>query len=167
MENKHSAEFVDKALEANCLPVPGLSDPKPASKLSFRLPSINEFDQGIEALREHGGQVPSWAPTTSPHPNTARCPAVHLPAFQIRGAPAAYSPQADSAQMTSSPYSHGGPFMRSHGGYASPPPCVKSRPNQSNCPTEEGDFFIYSFSDKGLGDSASNKISRSPTVGHN
>ncbi|KAJ4158258.1 uncharacterized protein LMH87_008791 [Akanthomyces muscarius] len=137
------------SLNTDCSPVPRLSSLGPPSNSTIRLPSLDEFDQGVEALaRAHGGQVPCWTPATSPHPHAARRTALPLPPIQTY-ASSAYSPQAYSPQETYSPFTQD-PFMRTHEGYPSPPPDGENRHINQKYTTEEGDFIIYAWHDKKL-----------------
>ncbi|OAR01833.1 hypothetical protein LLEC1_07288 [Akanthomyces lecanii] len=137
------------SLNTDCSPVPRLSSLGPPSNSTVRLPSLDEFDQGVEALaRAHGGQVPCWTSTTSPRPNAARRTALPLPPIQTY-ASSSYSPQAYSPQEIYSPFTQD-PFMHTHEGYPSPPPDGENRHINQKYTTEEGDFIIYAWHDKKL-----------------
>ncbi|KAM3452283.1 hypothetical protein NHJ6243_009399 [Beauveria neobassiana] len=118
------------SLYADCSPVSRFSGAKSASNPNMRLPSIDEFDQGVEALRVHG--------------------AAPLPSIQTRGSLATYSPQADWTQMTYSPYNYDGPSIRALEGYPSSPPDGEIGHINQKYTIEEGDFIIYSWHDKKL-----------------
>ncbi|TQV94603.1 hypothetical protein V2A60_005631 [Cordyceps javanica] len=140
------------SLNTDCSPVPRLSSLGARSVSNIRLPSLDEFDQGVEALaRADRGQAPSWTRAASPHPNAARRPVLPqlLPSIQSCSS-AAYSPQTYSPQEPYSPYSHSDPFMQSHDGYPSPPPDGENRHINQKYTTEEGDFIIYAWHDKKL-----------------
>lgn len=149
---QHPGSF---SLNTDHSPLPRLSRLGTPSNSTIRLPSLDEFDQGVEALaRVHGGEVRPWTPTTSPHPNTARRPTLPtlpqaLPSIQTYTS-TVYSPQTYSPQDTYSPYGHGDSFMHSHDGYPSPPPDGENRHINQKYTTEEGDFIIYAWHDKKL-----------------
>lgn len=116
----------------------------------IRLPSLDEFDQGVKALGSHDGQVPSRTLMTSPHPNAARRAVVPLPSIEGRGSLVEYVAQANSTQMTASPHDHGGPFICAPRDHPSLSPGGKKRHNNQKYTTEEGDFIIYCVHDKKL-----------------
>ncbi|OAA74149.1 hypothetical protein ISF_01050 [Cordyceps fumosorosea ARSEF 2679] len=147
-------KFERSSLSSNtdCSPIPRLSSLGTRSISNVRLPSLDEFDQGVEALaRAHGGQAPSWTPAASPHPSAACRPVLPqlLPSIQAYSSPM-YSPQAYSPQEAYSPYNHADPFMHAHEGYPSPPPDGENRHINQKYTTEEGDFIIYAWHDKKL-----------------
>ncbi|EGX94344.1 hypothetical protein CCM_02615 [Cordyceps militaris CM01] len=141
------------SVKTDCSPVPRLSIPGTRCVANIRLPSLDEFDQGVEALaRAHGGQAPSWTRATSPHPKAA-CQAAAppvLPSIHAYSSSPVYSPQAYSPQDAYSPYSHSDSFMHGHSGYPSPPPDGENRHINQKYSTEEGDFIIYAWHDKKL-----------------
>ncbi|KAJ3487202.1 hypothetical protein NLG97_g6461 [Lecanicillium saksenae] len=142
------------SLNTDYSPLPRLSRLGTPSNPNIRLPSLDEFDQGVEALaRAHGGQVRPWTPAASPHPSAApRRPTLPqpLPSIQSYASPASYSPQTYSPQDAYSPYGHGDPFLHAHDGYPSPPPDGENRHINQKYTTEEGDFIIYAWHDKKL-----------------
>ncbi|KAM3478731.1 hypothetical protein MY8738_005798 [Beauveria namnaoensis] len=144
------------SLNTDCSPIPRLSNLGTRSFSNIRLPSLDEFDQGVEALaRAHGGPVPSWTPATSPHPSTTTAAAgrpIHtqrLPSIQSYASPV-HSPQACSPEETYSFYGHGDYLMHALDGYPSPPPEGENRHINQKYTTEEGDFIIYAWHDKKL-----------------
>ena len=138
------------ASTAEYSPLPRLARLNTSSTSSIRLPSLEEFDQGVEAIARANGQTRPWTPP-SPLPSLRRSslapahplPSIHsyTPQNEAYSSPAAYTPVSDS-------YMQG-----SHLGlesYPSPPPDGENRHINQKYTTEEGDFIIYLWHDKKL-----------------
>ncbi|PFH58980.1 hypothetical protein XA68_12956 [Ophiocordyceps unilateralis] len=117
---------------------------------TIRLPSLEEFDQGVEALaRCHGPARPHTPP--SPLPSLARAPTTtttttttltHQPLSSLH----AYVPyESYPAYHVNETLMHG---MTGLDGYPSPPPDGENRHINQKYTTEEGDFIIYAWHDK-------------------
>ncbi|OAQ89085.1 hypothetical protein VFPFJ_05494 [Purpureocillium lilacinum] len=131
-------------ISRDCSPLPGIARlSSPTNPVSVRLPSLEEFDQGVEALaRSHGPARPYTPP--SPLPSLGRGPVLPHPMPALHG----YAPHE-----TYSAYHHHDPFMHgsaSMDGYPSPPPDGENRHINQKYTTEEGDFIIYAWHDKKL-----------------
>ncbi|KYK57802.1 hypothetical protein DCS_04815 [Drechmeria coniospora] len=121
----------------DCSPLPGIARLNSPRNTSVRLPSLEEFDQGVEALaRSHGPPRPYTPP--SPLSSLTRCrPFSQLP----RLSPHRYS------YHVSDPFTHDTAGMD---GYPSPPLDGENRHINQKYTTEEGDFIIYAWHDKKL-----------------
>ncbi|KJZ78943.1 hypothetical protein HIM_01716 [Hirsutella minnesotensis 3608] len=128
-----------------CSPLPSISrlnNPN-TSASPVRLPSLEEFDQGVEALaRSHGPARPHTPP--SPLPSLARNSLLpqSLPTLHGYGLHDGYA-----HYHVSDPFSHGPTGLDS---YPSPPPDGENRHINQKYTTEEGDFIIYAWHDKKL-----------------
>ncbi|PHH90875.1 hypothetical protein CDD83_2380 [Cordyceps sp. RAO-2017] len=135
------------ARSRDCSPLPSISRLPPFSNPVVRLPSLEEFDQGVEALaRSHGPARPHTPP--SPLPGLARGPVLPQPLGAIHG--------YGGGPPEGYPVYHGGDGCFQHGGpssldgYPSPPPDGENRHINQKYTTEEGDFIIYAWHDKKL-----------------
>lgn len=118
-----------------------------AKSSPFWLPSLQEFERGVEKLLEiHGPSTVSPPPTLSPPPRTtAPTQQDVLPGPPLQ-TPSFYDEHAYSRRMLSPPASHYS-SMGLHG-YPSPPPDGDNRHINKKYSTEEGDFIIYALHDK-------------------
>ncbi|KPM43525.1 hypothetical protein AK830_g3034 [Neonectria ditissima] len=159
-------------------PLPGLHLNTPRGSLQVKLPSLGEFDQGVEALARTHGPVNSWTPP-SPLPNVPRnysLPesvtlsrsswqrSLEGPAGEFlasrRGTITSLSQYALTADQTQQPhqiymgtdnyhgYSLHSPSPQDTDCYPSPPPEGENRHINQKYTTEEGDFIIYAWHDK-------------------
>ncbi|OAQ57953.1 hypothetical protein VFPPC_11844 [Pochonia chlamydosporia 170] len=128
----------------DCSPFPSISRlDSPRNNSLARLPSLEEFDLGVEALARLCGPARPYTPL-SPLSCTRRSsvPTQTLPPFQE------YVPQDLHA-----PYHmkdtclHG---VSTLDGYPSPPPDGENPHINQKYTTEEGDFIIYAWHDKNL-----------------
>lgn len=126
-----------------CSPLPRLTRLRTPSSSPIRLPSLEEFDQGVEAIARSHGSTRPWTPP-SPLPSLSRVASLPQPLPSLQP----YSPH-DSTYQT---YSVGDPYMHGSGldGYPSPPPDSENRHINQKYTTEEGDFIIYAWHDKKL-----------------
>ncbi|KAH7023500.1 hypothetical protein EDB80DRAFT_43493 [Ilyonectria destructans] len=160
-------------------PLPGiLHINSPSCSPQIRLPSLGEFDQGVEALARTHGPVNSWTPLF-PLPSIARNPSVLQPvtpprpswplrdrSFEDpaadffasrRGTIASLSQYALAADQLRQPLPSYMALDNYHGYsmnspdmdcYPSPPPECENRHINQKYTTEEGDFIIYAWHDK-------------------
>ncbi|KND95199.1 hypothetical protein TOPH_00509 [Tolypocladium ophioglossoides CBS 100239] len=128
----------------DCSPLPSIGRLNNFTSSSpVRLPSLEEFDQGVEALaRSHGPARPYTPP--SPLPSLARGPILPHPLPHLHG----------YASHDGYPAYHmNDHFMHAQSGldsYPSPPPDGENRHINQKYTTEEGDFIIYAWHDKKL-----------------
>ncbi|PNY25545.1 Uncharacterized protein TCAP_04515 [Tolypocladium capitatum] len=127
----------------DCSPLPSIGRLNSPSSSPVRLPSLEEFDQGVEALaRSHGPARPCTPP--SPLPGLPRGPILRRPLPHLHG----YASHDGYAA-----YHMSDPFMHAQSGldcYPSPPPDGENRHINQKYTTEEGDFIIYAWHDKKL-----------------
>lgn len=125
----------------DCSPLPSISRLNPYAHTLVRLPSLEEFDQGVEALaRSHGPPRPHTPP--SPLPSLTRG-GVLPPPHMAHGY---MSHDGYPVGHANDPFAHGPTILDS---YPSPPPEENRHINQKYT-TEEGDFIIYAWHDKKL-----------------
>ncbi|EQL00941.1 hypothetical protein OCS_03345 [Ophiocordyceps sinensis CO18] len=126
----------------DCSPLPSISRLNPYGHGLVRLPSLEEFDQGVEALaRSHGPARPQTP--SSPLPSLTRggvLPPPHLGHGYMSHDGYLFGHGSD-------PFTHGQTVMDS---YPSPPPEGENRHINQKYTTEEGDFIIYAWHDKKL-----------------
>ncbi|KAK5990222.1 hypothetical protein PT974_08488 [Cladobotryum mycophilum] len=124
-------------------PIPRLTRLNSSLSSPIRLPSLEEFDQGVEALARSYGSARPWTPP-SPLPSLRRASLLPQPLPSLQ----AYSPQESSYP----PYSMNDQYLGypSLDGYPSPPPEGENRHINQKYTTEEGDFIIYAWHDKKL-----------------
>ena len=127
----------------DCSPLPSICRLSSPNSSTVRLPSLEEFDQGVEALaRSHGPARPYTPP--SPLPSLARGPVLPHPQPRHHGY------QSHDGYLG---YHMNDPFMHGQSGldsYPSPPPDGENRHINQKYTTEEGDFIIYAWHDKKL-----------------
>ena len=124
--------------------------PESPADSPVQLPSLAEFDAGVEAIARSFGQPPSWDPHGSePLVHTAKVDTLS----QQRPLPSIYQ----SPTHTTSPYSYHSYSLNdastlapnSYSSYPSPPP---DKGDGKHCnkkyTTEEGDYIIYAWHDK-------------------
>lgn len=141
------------------LPVPNLHVPRAAAPPAPpRLPSLKEFDQGVEDLIKfhgHSSPPPSLTPSSS-----QASPVAHFDVFSrppLQPSPGSSRDGHFHPQQTfrSSPIPNPAAFTSSfdnpsgeYSGYPSPPPEEGGPHINKKYTTEEGDFIIYAVLDK-------------------
>ncbi|GAB0136689.1 hypothetical protein EsDP_00004982 [Epichloe bromicola] len=127
----------------DCSPLPSIARLEAPSTSPVKLPSLEEFDLGVEALARSYGPARPYTPP-SPLPSLRRSSML----------PQSMPPMpAYASQDNYSPYHMSDPYLRggSHlDGYPSPPPDSENRHINQKYTTEEGDFIIYAWHDKKL-----------------
>ncbi|KAM0485947.1 hypothetical protein ACHAPX_000643 [Trichoderma viride] len=141
---KHEGSFssASSTVSRECSPVPRLTRLNSYTNPSVKLPSLEEFDQGVEAIARSYGSTRSWTPP-SPLPTLRRGSILPQPlpsmlAFSIHEP--AYPNYAISSEFCPSRMD----------GYPSPPPDNEGRHINQKYTTEEGDFIIYAWHDRKL-----------------
>lgn len=129
-------------MSRECSPIPRLTRLNSYTNPSVKLPSLEEFDQGVEAIARSYGSTRSWTPP-SPLPTLRRGSILPQPlpsmlAFSIHEP--AYPNYAISSEFCPSRMD----------GYPSPPPDNEGRHINQKYTTEEGDFIIYAWHDRKL-----------------
>ncbi|KAH7132810.1 hypothetical protein EDB81DRAFT_904895 [Dactylonectria macrodidyma] len=121
--------------------LPGRSSPQ------ITLPSLGEFDQGVEALARTHGPANCWSPP-SPLPSLTRNPLIFQP---ITPAPPSWPLRGHTSEDSA------GNYLASRREtitslnmdcYPSPPPEGENRHINQKYTTEEGDFIICAWHDK-------------------
>lgn len=127
----------------DCSPLPSTGRLGSPSSSPVRLPSLEEFDQGVEALARSHGPARPYTPL-SPLPSLARGPVLPPPMPHLHGYA---SHDGYPGNHLNDPFMHGQPGLDS---YPSPPPDGENRHINQKYTTEEGDFIIYAWHDKKL-----------------
>ncbi|KAL7912965.1 hypothetical protein GGI35DRAFT_268341 [Trichoderma velutinum] len=131
------------SISRECSPIPRLTRLNSyANPSPIKLPSLEEFDQGVDAIARSYGSTRSWTPP-SPLPSLRRGSILPQPlpsmlAFSI------HEPSYPNYAISSD-------FCPSRmDGYPSPPPDSEGRHINQKYTTEEGDFIIYAWHDRKL-----------------
>ncbi|KAG5914429.1 hypothetical protein E4U42_000484 [Claviceps africana] len=129
----------------DCSPLPSIARLEGSSTLPVKLPSLEEFDLGVEALARSYGPARPYTPS-SPLPSLRRASIISQPSRSA--STSSYSSQDTySSYHMSDMYTHASPGLD---GYPSPPPDGENRHINQKYTTEEGDFIIYAWHDKKL-----------------
>lgn len=114
---------------------------KPFGENQLRLPSLEEFDQGVEALARSYGPPQAAGSSMRPMEGLMQGLAPSRPLPEARfGSLDSFSLHQQSAPMVHPSHSMDG--------YPSPPPESEGRHINQKYTTEEGDFIIYAWHDK-------------------
>ncbi|KAL6698744.1 hypothetical protein J3F84DRAFT_233349 [Trichoderma pleuroticola] len=131
------------SISRECSPIPRLTRLNSYANPSLiKLPSLEEFDQGVDAIARSNGSTRSWSPP-SPLPSLRRGsilppPVPSMLAFSI------HEPSYPNYAISSD-------FCPSRmDSYPSPPPDSEGRHINQKYTTEEGDFIIYAWHDRKL-----------------
>ncbi|KAG5980061.1 hypothetical protein E4U55_004444 [Claviceps digitariae] len=129
----------------DCSPLSSIARLDAPSTPSVKLPSLEEFDLGVEALARSYALARPYTPS-SPLPSLRRSSMLSQPARSS-------SMSTCTSQETYSPYHMNDMYMHtgSHvAGYPSPPSDGENRHINQKYSVEEGDFIIYAWHDKKL-----------------
>ncbi|KAG6004249.1 hypothetical protein E4U21_001308 [Claviceps maximensis] len=130
----------------DCSPLPSIARLDASSILPVKLPSLEEFDLGVEALARSYGPARPYTPS-SPLPSLRRNSMLSQPSRSSSMSTYA-SHESFSSYHMNDLYMHTGSHL--DGGYPSPPPDGENRHINQKYTTEEGDFIIYAWHDKKL-----------------
>jgi hypothetical protein len=147
-----AGSFCSSSIQSS--PLPQIARPYTPASSPVRLPSLTEFDQGVELLARSN-------PPQSRHPNL-RAKDLHakrrqtkrqfapgpFPSYLLTNSSELPSPTQAAYQGVSSPDSSmmGSSYLDQ--GYPSPPPESESRRINQKYTVEEGDYIIYAWHDK-------------------
>ncbi|PHH69801.1 hypothetical protein CDD82_7506 [Ophiocordyceps australis] len=131
------------SMSRECSPLPALSSLQLQGEAGVRLPSLEEFDQEVEAMARRNGHGRLYSPSSP------------LPSLQLGGLFPPRKPTTPiyPAYNGYSPYPAGDMAMHGSnmmGNYPTPPPEVENRHINQKYTTEQGDFIIYAWHDKNL-----------------
>ncbi|KAG5986245.1 hypothetical protein E4U43_005598 [Claviceps pusilla] len=129
----------------DCSPLPSIARLDASSTPPVKLPSLEEFDLGVEALARSYGPARPYTPS-SPLPSLRRSSMLSQPSRSSSMSTYA-SQEAYSPYHMNDMYMHPGSHLD---GYPSPPPDGENRHINQKYTTEEGDFIIYAWHDKKL-----------------
>ncbi|QUC19422.1 uncharacterized protein UV8b_03663 [Ustilaginoidea virens] len=137
-------------ISEDCSPLRSIARVDSPATAPVRLPSLEEFDLGVEALARSYGPVARPYTPPSPLPSLRKSSLLPPsgPLVQTCASQDGYAQDSYASYHTSDAYVHGAPPLLD--GYPSPPPEGENRHINQKYTTEEGDFIIYAWHDKKL-----------------